>query len=190
MHNITCNLSKTQIMFLLFGMIILGFPLGVSPDIFLTSPNKLFAQTKEENTMTIAAKAQITESKPSVQELIKAVKNLNTTLVKSLIEKGVNLNGRDENEMTPLIHAAHNYQKDAAILKLLLKNGADVNARGKAGVTALMAAMGPGGSREGINALLEYNADVNISTADGETPLMWAVSLGWWDVEIVKSLLE
>jgi len=60
---------------------------------------------------------------------------------------------------------------DTENVKLLLKNGADVNARDKQDMTALMWAS-ERGHTEMVKLLLENGADVNANNNDGQTALM------------------
>jgi thioredoxin-like negative regulator of GroEL len=84
-----------------------------------------------------------------------------------------------------LIEAAKN--GDTAQVKALLDKGADVNARDKDGLTALMWAAA-GGRTDIVKALLDKGADVNAKTSYGYTALMWAAAGGHTD--IVKALLD
>ena len=55
--------------------------------------------------------------------------------VRQLIEKGADVNARDQNQHTPLHNAASRRNTDVA--KLLIDKGADVNAKDNYGQTAL-----------------------------------------------------
>ena len=58
-------------------------------------------------------------------------------LVKTLLDAKANVNARDIREMTPLAFAVSSESQNAAVVNLLLKAGADVNAKTKTGETAL-----------------------------------------------------
>jgi hypothetical protein len=58
-------------------------------------------------------------------------------LVKTLLDAKANVNARDIREMTPLVFAVSSEFQSAAVVHLLLKAGADVNAKTKTGETAL-----------------------------------------------------
>ena len=75
---------------------------------------------------------------------------------------------------------------EAAAVQALLAKGADVNAKGRNGVTALMAAS-ENGRRDVLQTLLAKGADVNAKTNDGATALMAACQNGHSDV--VQALL-
>jgi ankyrin repeat protein len=74
---------------------------------------------------------------------------------------------------------------DAARVRLLLDQGADVNARSADGTTALMHATTVGDAAL-VRLLLDHGADVNAKNATGATALMWAVG----DREKVRLLLD
>ena len=73
------------------------------------------------------------------------------------------------------------------VVKILIKNDADVNARDKEGRTALMIACDEG-NKEIVNALLAAGADVNIKDKNGTTLLMTACEKG--DLDLVNAFIE
>ncbi|KAF2442920.1 ankyrin [Karstenula rhodostoma CBS 690.94] len=75
--------------------------------------------------------------------------------------------------------------RQAAIVELLLKKGAPVNAKTQEGRTPLHVAVDS--NLDLVLLLLKYGTDPNVATADGITPLMQAASRG--DRELVKILL-
>jgi membrane protease YdiL (CAAX protease family) len=105
--------------------------------------------------------------------------------IKNLLEKGADVNCRDEDDSTPLITAAT--LRYIEVARVLLKNGADVNAHQKTGVTPLMMASHLG-HVEMVRALIENGAEVNRSDISGSTPLIEASDYG--HVEVVKILLD
>lgn len=77
---------------------------------------------------------------------------------------------------------------DAARVKALLAQGADVNTKSPYGATALFFASDRG-NMEIIKILLEHGADVNVKdTFYGATAMTWAVEKERW--EIIKLLLS
>ena len=75
----------------------------------------------------------------------------------------------------------------AAIIKELLRVGAEVNVRTPTGWTALMR-VANSNNLEALDLLIEAGADVNAQADDGRTPLMGAVHIG--NADIVERLLE
>jgi len=110
----------------------------------------------------------------------------NIEIVKSLLEQGVDVNGKDLEGLTALMLSSFNGHTD--IVKLLLDNGALIEARDKVGRTAIMfASTGP--FPETVTLLLENDASVNaVDHGEHWTPLMHASAEGLF--EIVKILLE
>ena len=119
-------------------------------------------------------------------------------LAKVLIKKGANLNEkvkRDE-KIIKILRLKGNKQyfdntplfkiRDAKVLKLLIKNGAKVNARGKHNETPLMSVK----SVDALKVFLNSGAKVNLQTGYGDTALMKIIDDDWADekkhLEIVK----
>ncbi|CAL1544551.1 unnamed protein product [Lymnaea stagnalis] len=86
----------------------------------------------------------------------------------------------------PLLHAASQVG-NREIMKLLLKNGEEVNAVNALGQTALMVGVILG-HQDIVQILISHTADVNISDINGDTPLIIASLNG--HTEIVKFLLK
>ena len=86
---------------------------------------------------------------------------------------------------TALMWASYHGHKD--IVELLLKNGADVNARDDDGCTALIKASFRG-HKEIVELLLKRGADVSMANKNGNTALIFASS--WGHEEIVELLLK
>ncbi len=131
------------------------------------------------------------------KDLIKAVENKDVNKINELLQQGADVNFKDENEYSVLIHAAINHSdieqesiKYANIVRILLANGADINAKDEQDYTALRFAAADN-NIETVKALLEANnppADPNIQdNMDEKTALHAASEEG--HVEIVKLLL-
>lgn len=137
-------------------------------------------------------------------ELFKAIdKNDYSHLKQFIEEKNLNINYRTDFGLTPLLYAANlGYSK---LVKLLLENGADINARDKQGKTALYCSitwyypstwfglkfkmnenpdkkadnfnkvMDKNGVIKTISILIEYGADINERNRVGHNLLMHAV---------------
>lgn len=85
------------------------------------------------------------------------------------------LNRPDENGFTPLILATYfGHQK---IAEVLLKRGADIDARDTSGNTALMGVSFKG-FYEIVKLLIDHGADVSVKNRDGETALSFAETFG------------
>jgi ankyrin repeat protein len=94
----------------------------------------------------------------SEHPLIEAAGRGDLELIKTLLDKGVDVNGKNRTGGTPLTAAVANGQLDVA--RLLIETGADVNARDHFGRTALMEAAHIG-RLELVALLIEKGADVN-----------------------------
>ena len=89
---------------------------------------------------------------------------------------GVNVNAKDDHGRRPLHHAAEESETPAAVIPLLMKAGADVNARvggpvvyaGEGGMTPLhFAAKNSSHAAAAIGALVKAGADVNAGIDTG-----------------------
>ena len=109
----------------------------------------------------------------------------NLEIVKYLLEKGGNINDKDDKGRTALIYASMSV--DLETVKYLIEKGADVNAKDNNGSTALMDASS-GGCLEIIKYLIEKGADVNAKDNNGSTALIYASRKG--HLETVEYLLE
>ena len=79
-----------------------------------------------------------------------------------LVEHGANLDARGQQDVTPLMMAAAATHPDPAIVRLLMAKGADVNARDKAGRTALDWAVRQG-ETEVVRVLREAGATSTVT---------------------------
>ena len=107
-------------------------------------------------------------------------------VVKLLLERGANIETKDEYGNTPLIKAAATGQVD--VIKLLLAQGANVNARNVHRKTTIEKAAW-WGHADAVKALADGGADINARDDPADrTPLMHAAQMG--RLEAVKALLE
>ena len=82
--------------------------------------------------------------------------------------------------MTPLHRAAFKGYTD--VVKLLLANKAEVNAKTNDGLTPLHQAVAQGGYKEVAALLLANKAEVNAKDNNGRTPLAWALHFNHEDL--------
>lgn len=108
----------------------------------------------------------------------------NKDVVELLIVKGADVNAKDKNDCTPLHSAVKEGRQDVA--ELLVVKGADINAKDKSEYTPLCYAV-LGKQKEIIKLLVTKGADVNFTPKDGYPPLCFAV---WFqDKEMVELLV-
>jgi ankyrin repeat protein len=106
-------------------------------------------------------------------ELLTAIRDGDRSRIKALLQRGADVNARDEDRATALMHAAAD--ADLPTMKLLLEKGADVNATSKSGATALVWALH---HVEKVRLLLSHGAkdldDALLEAADipGATPVL------------------
>ncbi|RMG78487.1 MAG: ankyrin repeat domain-containing protein [Bacteroidetes bacterium] len=104
---------------------------------------------------------------------------------KELINKGANVNVRDEFNRTPLHYAVLKGRED--IVKILLKHGANPNVKDNNGSTPLHWAATKGYC-EIMKLLLKNKANINERGINGDTPLHYAVDAG--NYEAVEFLIK
>jgi superfamily I DNA/RNA helicase/very-short-patch-repair endonuclease len=88
-----------------------------------------------------------------------ATKQGDLARVRSLLEKGMEINAKDEHGQTALMNAAHAGQVE--LVRLLIGQGADLNVTSKYNLSALMLAL-IARRTEAARLLIEAGADVNI----------------------------
>ena len=115
--------------------------------------------------------------------LHEAAKEGDVAKIRTLLNKGAQVNARSKGGFTPLHDAALNGHVEA--IRVLLEAGADVNARAEDGDTPLHQATR---HVEAIRALLRAGADVNPRDKGEFTPLHFAAF--WGRVEAVRALLK
>jgi len=119
---------------------------------------------------------------PGVNEnlLFRASSKGDVDEVKRLLDRGTNVDAREENGETPLMYAA--VEDRTEIVEILLDRGSDINAASLNGETALTKAVIV--SRyNAVSRLLTRGADI-----EKDNPLMYAAGGG--DVKMIKLLLE
>lgn len=118
-------------------------------------------------------------------DLIKAIEEGRLDIVKDLIDKGTDVNGKTKDDYTALMRAAQ--EGHTEIVQLLLERGAHIEAKLKSGQNALITAVALGHART-VQALLDKGADVDSQFSDGETALMVASKEGY--DKVVQILLD
>jgi len=109
------------------------------------------------------------------QQLLDAAENGYPALVQTLLEKGGDVNARDQSGATPLMIAAD--QGNLDIVRLLLEKGADVNAKDGQDSSALIEAS-KRGFLEIVKLLLERGANVSATDNKRKTAAMYAQERG------------
>ncbi|MBN1786886.1 MAG: ankyrin repeat domain-containing protein [Sedimentisphaerales bacterium] len=100
----------------------------------------------------------------------------NADIIKLLLEKGADINGRDDNNLTPLYYA-----RDPNTIEFLIKNGAVVNTCDGTGYTPLHHAAGKG-EKALVDVLLKNGADATIENNAGARPADLAATSGYFDI--------
>jgi ankyrin repeat protein len=118
------------------------------------------------------------------RDFYQAIRNNDIAKIQSILAAGTPVDLRDTRGTTPLMHAAVVGSLEA--MKLLLKAGADVNARNGLDATPLVWAAS---SPDRANLLLDAGAEVNVVTKMWRTPLMMAAGTSG-SAATVKRILE
>jgi|GEM_PF-2411779 ankyrin repeat protein len=136
-------------------------------------PQPKETESKEESGMSEFEKAMKSQERQLEGQLFSAAAKGDDKTVKDLLKK-VGPNVRNAKGNTPLLVA-----KDLAMVKLLVKNGADVNAQNKEGLTRLHKDVLLGKVFI-IGYLLSNGADVNLASNKGVTPLHLATLISYF----------
>ena len=135
------------------------------------------------------------DAEDGVPTIFRAMRNEDYAVVTSLLKAGANVNiYRDARHSTPLMYAAAFL--DAKMIRILLKNGANLEMKDSIGGTALShAANSCGGcgcesNEETGRELIKQGANVNARDNKGDTPLMLlAMEPNNGAVKLAKALL-
>jgi ankyrin repeat protein len=107
-----------------------------------------------------------------------------------LLEHDASVRVRNKGGRTPLHFASASHFVNADVVALLLKLGADVDARDSADMTPLLCALDSFPSDEVVRLLLEHGASVHVRNKDGRTPLHFASASDQIPPDVVASLLK
>ena len=111
----------------------------------------------------------------------------NPQAIQALIDKGANVNAKNDNEDTVLSIAA--YQNSPQVIEVLAKNGANINSTGFSGITPLMLAAKDNKNPNIIEALIKAGANVNQKSGSDMTALDYA-AYGNQNPKILETLIK
>ena len=117
--------------------------------------------------------------------LTNAVQNDDVDEVRNLIINGADVNGKEDEKLTPLFIAVENGNLEIA--EMLLKFGAKVNARDREKQTPLMR-LDDDATLELVELLVRYGAKLNLTDNDGNTAIMIAADGA--KPEVLKALVD
>jgi len=134
----------------------------------------------------ISSGKQIKERGNDMSQIISAAKIGDTNTILTLLNKGANVDEKDEYGETALMHAAYNGHNKT--VKLLVEYGAKIDIKDNNNQTALhFAALN--GHKEIVDILINKGADINAKESNyGQTPLFLATKNG--HEKIVLQLLN
>lgn len=123
----------------------------------------------------------------ATDSLFAIVKTNDLTVLAAMVERGADVNVRNDAGQTPLMIAA--MQRDSEkLIELLIFQGADIRARDKGGMTALMYAAAKG-ELQNAEQLLQLGIDPDIKDNSGKTVTDYAMA-GGLDREIEPSFIS
>ncbi len=135
----------------------------------------------------------------NMTDIWSAAENGKISVIKKLLEEGIDINLQDSEGWTALMFASRFSDNESSleIVKLLIDSGADLNLQDIDGMTALMLACEPSNTNSSLEIaklLINSGADLNIKSNNGWTALMVASSDSNTDgkssLETVKLLID
>ena len=125
-------------------------------------------------------------------ELLEAAQANRVAAARDLIERGADVNAKDETEQSAYLYATSEVGPDPALLELMLASGADVDAKDSYNGTGLIRAAHRGYAQI-VRRLIDAEIDVNHVNRLGWTALLEAIILGDGGpahAETVRALVE
>lgn len=119
------------------------------------------------------------------QTLLSAAMSGNTKQIESLLQKGEDINGKNNTAGLTALHTAATFKKYNAA-EFLIEKGAKLNETNNKGETPLFAAVIQQDLKM-IQLLLQKGADPNIANNEGASPLMKAINYQM-DYKIIEAL--
>lgn len=120
------------------------------------------------------------------QRLLQAAHDGQEAVVRSLLEKGVDMETTDHEGNTPLALAA--YKGHLTVTRMLLEKGANLEAKDDTNSDTPLSRAAGNGQEDVVRLLLEKGAQLEVRNTFHSTPLSWAAHCG--QRGIVKLLLE
>ena len=128
--------------------------------------------------------------KPTSITIFDAAQKGSVKDIEYYIKRGATVNEKDS-VGTPLIFWAATWNTDADVMKYLIDNGADVNAKYQDGIsTPLSKAVVFNSNVEIHQMLIENGADVNVKSDQGRTPLHDVFIWDKFDFDVMKLMIE
>lgn len=112
--------------------------------------------------------------------------SINVQTVKFLLDNGSDIDKKNNNEWTALMYAAR-YNPNPAVLENLILRGADTQPNSVGLTITMLASCNPNSGV--LLTLLQYKNEINCSTAQGKTALMYACE-NKQDSTIIKMLID
>lgn len=122
----------------------------------------------------------------TINDLLKAVDGDDISLVKDLLDEGLDVNGKNKNGWSAMMIAAS--KGNMEILKLLIEKGAAADQKNLQGQTPLIFAA-HWGHADVVSLLIEQGVNVNLQMNDGWTALIDSISMDHTEVAeiLIKS---
>jgi ankyrin repeat protein len=106
------------------------------------------------------------EKAHTAEMLLKTASHATPEEVSRLIKEGAQVNVRDQNEMSPLMLAAH-FNDNPGVLHILISAGADIHAHDRHAQTALTLAASHNGNSEVLRTLIDLGAGASVKPGKG-----------------------